>query len=533
MNLTRKMFGAMSGAALAMGFATLAPAGVVATFATTATAQESETLVVAVPSDPAGLEPGANKAEPVGSEVILNVFDTLVAWKAPDFSELEGRLAEDWSISDDGKTFTFDLRDGVTFQDGTPFNAEAVKFSLERTKELNPYVAATLGMIDSIDTPKDDEVVIHLNAPYPAFMSILAQPQSAIVSPTAVEKYGDDFANHPVGTGPFAFRAYEPDTRIVLDANPDYFRGAPKLKRIIYRIIPEASTRRLELENGGVDIIQQQSQLSAVPSEEMKAFADNADIKIIEKPSQIIRQLEFNNSKTDSPVADIKVREAIAHAIDYDGLLSGVFDGTADRVYGPLTSNSWAFDPKVKDLAPKYDPDAAKALLAEAGYGPDKPLKLKLYSFQGSLWGDVATFVQANLAAVGIETEIAQTEFPSYRALHVAGDWDIALDGRQPWYNDPDAHITIGYLSSLKNSAMTFRMPENAELDALILKAQQEPDMDARKALYGEIQEKLVADVPAAYLFSPKLIIFARSNVDGLVINSAPPLNEYWGVSKE
>ncbi|WP_244629711.1 ABC transporter substrate-binding protein [Martelella limonii] len=532
MNLTRRSFGAMSGAALAMGFAAIVSAGAVASFATTATAQESETLVIAVPSDPAGLEPGINKAEPVGSEIILNVFDTLVAWKAPDFAELEGRLANDWSISDDGKTFTFDLQEGVAFQDGTPFNAESVKFSLERTKEMNPYVEASLGMIDSIETPSDSEVVIQLSEPYPAFMSILAQPQAAIVSPAAVEKYGDDFANHPVGTGPFAFRAYEPDTRVVLDANPDYFRGAPKLKRLIYRIIPEASTRRLELENGGIDVIQQQSQLSAVPSEEMKAFADNADITIIEKPSQIIRQLEFNNSKTDSPVADIKVREAIAHAIDYDGLLSGVFDGTAERVYGPLTSNSWAFDPKVEELAPRYDPELAKQLLAEAGYKPGD-LNLKLYSFQGSLWGDVATFVQANLADVGINTEIAQTEFPSYRALHVAGDWDIALDGRQPWYNDPDAHITIGYLSGLKNSAMTFRMPENEELDALIVKAQQDPDMDARKALYGEIQEELVKEVPAAYLFSPKLIVFTRSNVDGLVINSAPPLTEYFGVSKQ
>ena len=256
------------------------------------------------------------------------------------------------------------------------------------------------------------------------------------------------------------------------------------------------------------------------------------DIKIIEMPSQIIRQLEFNNSKPDSPVADPKVREAIAHAIDYDGLLSGVFDGTAERVYGPLTSNSWAFDPKVKDLSPKYDPELSKKLLAEAGYKPGD-LNLKLYSFQGSLWGDVATFVQANLAAVGVNVEIAQTEFPSYRALHVAGDWDIALDGRQPWYNDPDAHITIGYLSSLRDTAMTFRMPENQSLDALILKAQQDPDMDARKELYYEIQDDLVKEVPAAYLFSPKLIVFTRANVDGLVINSAPPLTEYWSVSKE
>jgi peptide/nickel transport system substrate-binding protein len=521
MKLTRRLLGAFSGAALALAPFT----------AQTALGQEASTLVIAVPSDPAGLEPGTNRAEPIGSEIILNVFDTLVAWQAPDFSELEGRLTTEWSVSEDGMIFDFTLREGVTFHDGTPFDAAAVKFSIERTMEMNPYVKATLGLIESIETPSNTQIVFTLARPYPAFLSILAQPQSAIVSPSAVEKFGEDFATNPVGTGPFMFRAYQADTRVVLDANPDYFRGAPKLERLIYTIIPEASTRRLELENGGVDIIQQSGQLSAVPSEEMAAFAGNPDVQIIETPSQIIRQLEFNNSLTEGPFTDPRVRRAIAMAIDYEGLLSGVFDGTAERVYGPLTSNSWAFDPAVIDLAPQYDPEGAKALLAEAGVDP-ADLSVTLYSFQGALWGAVATFVQANLAEIGVNVEIAQTEFPSYRALHVAGEWQMALDGRQPWYNDPDAHITIGYLSSLKDSAMTFRMPEDAELDAKILEAQGEADMARRKALYSEIQREIVEHVPGAYLFSPKLIVFARSNVEGLVVNSAPPLNEYWSVSK-
>lgn len=491
-----------------------------------------KTLVVAVPSDAVGLEPGANKAEPVGSEVILNVFDTLVAWTAPQFTQLEGRLADSWTVSADGTVFDFKLHDGVKFHDGTDFDAEAVKFSLERTKQINPYVEATFGLISDIAVVSPSEVKITLSKPYPAFLSILAQPQSAIVSPTAVAKYGDGFATHPVGTGPFKFNSAQADTNIVLDANPDYFRGAPKLERIIYRIIPDASTRRLELENGGVDIVQQQGQLAAIAAEDIEALKSNPDISILEAASQIIRQLEFNNSSTTSPVADLKVRQAIVHAIDYDGLLQGVFGGTAERVYGPLTTNSWAFNPKMQEEAPKYDPDLAKSLLAEAGVDPAS-LNLTLYSFQGPLWGAVATFVQANLADIGINATIAQTEFPALRALQTAGQFDVALDGRQPWYNDPDAHITIGYLSSLADTAMTFRMPQDAELDALILKAQQTVDQDARKQLYFEIQEKIAAKVPAAYLFSPKLIVFQRANVKGLVVNSAPPLNEYWGVSKE
>jgi len=160
-------------------------------------------------------------------------------------------------------------------------------------------------------------------------------------------------------------------------------------------------------------------------------------------------------------------------------------------------------------------------------------LTVPLYTFQGALWGAVATFVQANLADVGIGVTIQQTEFPALRALHTSGNFDLALDGRQPWYNDPDAHITIGYLSSLADTAMTFRFPKDDALDALILKAQQTVSMEERKALYFKLQEDILARAPGAFLFSPKLIVFARSNVRGLVINSAPPLNEYWGVSKQ
>jgi len=504
-------------------------------FAGSANAQSDEqlkTLVVAVPSDPVSLEPGTNKAEPIGSEIILNVFDTLVAWTAPDFKQLEGRLANSWTVSADGKEFDFKLRDGVKFQDGTAYDAAAVKFSLERTKATNSYVKATFDLIKDIAVVSPTEVKITLSEPYPAFLSILAQPQSAIVSPAAVAKFGDKFAANPVGTGPFSFKSAQADTNVVLEANPDYFRGAPKLSRIIYRVIPDASTRRLELESGGVDVVQQQGQLSAIAAEDIEALKSNKDVRIIEASSQIIRQLEFNNSKKDGPFANIKVREAVAHAIDYDGLLTGVFGGTAERVYGPLTSNSWAFDPKIKDMAPAYDPELAKKLLSEASVDPST-INLKLYSFQGPLWGAVATFVQANLADIGITATIEQTEFPAYRALQTAGQFDAALDGRQPWYNDPDAHITIGYLSSLADTAMTFRMPEDKALDELIVKAQQTVDMDARKALYQQVQEEIVKRVPGAYLFSPKLIVFTRANVEGLVVNSAPPLNEYWGVSKK
>ncbi len=490
-----------------------------------------DTLVVAVPSDPSSLDPGTNTAEPIGSEIILNVFDTLVAWAPPTFQRLEGRLASGWTVSADGRLLTFALRPDVRFQDGTPCDAAAVKFSIERTQKLNPFMRQSFGLIASVAVLDPLHVAIRLTAPTSAFLSLLAQPQAAIVSPAAVARYGASFERHPVGTGAFSFRSYSADTSVVLDRNPGYFRGPAKLERLIYRVIPDASTRRLELKYGGIDIGHQSGQLSSIPGEEVASLRRDPNIDVIEVQSQIVRQLDFNNNRVDSPVHDLRVRQALAAAVDYRGLIDGVLVGLADRVYGPLPSNNWAFDEGLRSAAPTYDPARARRLLAEAGYPPGR-LRLTLYTFQGSLWASVATFLQADFADVGIDVTVRQTEFPSFRALHVAGRFDIALEGRQPWYNDPDAHITVGYLSMLADASMTFRMPTDPLLDALILEAQSSVDDASRKRLYGRIQQTLVARVPAVYLFSNRVVVFKRKAVQGLLVGSAPPLSEYWSVYK-
>ena len=504
-------------------------------FAPPATARLSdprETLVIAVPSDPSSLDPGINKAEPIGSEIILNVFDTLVAWRPPAFDKIEGRLASDWTVSDDGRTIAFSLRPDLRFTDGTPCDAAAVRFSIERTRNLNPFMHQSFGLIESVRVVDPLHFEIRLAQPTSAFLALLAQPQAAIVSPTAVARYGAAFEQHPVGTGAFVFRSRSADTSVVLDRNPDYFRGPAKLARIIYRVMPDPSTRRLELRYGGIDIGHQSGQLASIPGEEVASLRRDPNVDVIELQSQIVRQLDFNNNRVDSPVHDLRVRQALASAVDYRGLIDGVLVGLADRVYGPLPTNNWAFDARLKDSAPTYDPARARRLLAEAGYPPGT-LKLTLYTFQGSLWANVATLLQANFADVGVAITVRQTEFPSFRALHVAGRFDIALEGRQPWYNDPDAHITVGYLSSQAAASMTFRMPADPTLDALILDAQASLVDSTRKQLYDRIQEMLVARVPAVYLFSNRVIVFKRKDVKGLVVGSAPPLSEYWGVYKD
>lgn len=491
----------------------------------------SRTLVVAVPTDPGSLDPAHNTAELVGSEIILNLFDTLVAWAAPHFDRLEGRLAQSWTVSDDARSFRFKLRPGIFFHDGEPVDAQAVKVSLERAGRLNPYMRASFEPIAAIETRQPDIVTLRLSRPVPFFLSLLAQPQAAVVSPTAVARLGDRFADAPVGSGAFRFVRKERDVCVVLEANPRYFRGPPRLEHVIYSVNANPSTRRFQLENGDIDVSQQAGQLGALPMQDMDAFRRNPTIQVIEAPSQILRQLEFNNSRASSPTHDLRVRKALSYAVDYDGLVHGLLADSVDRAYGPLPTANWAFDPAIARAAFRYEPERARALLRQAGFEPGA-LKLDIYTFLGAFWGTVATFLQANFAAVGVKANIRQVEFPSLRGLHLAGQFDVALDGRTPWYNDPDAHITIGYLSSLASTAMTFRMPPDAALDRLILDAQDQTDAALRKELYGRVQQQLMARVPAVYLFTNRVIVFARAEVRGLRIGPAPPLTEYWSVYK-
>lgn len=519
---------------LTLAVAACSPTAPVQSSASSATAAvkptgPSGTLVVAIDSDPQNLDPSTNLAFPVGSEIILNIFDTLVAWKAPTFDQLEGRLAEKWDVSEAGKVYTFTIRPGLKFHDGSSLDAPAIKAAMERVKADNSFMTAYYGSISAIAAPDARTLKITLTDASPVFLSYLTMPQAAIHSPTNAAKYDKvAIGAHPVGSGPFKFESYTPNTEVTLVANLDYFRGAPALQRIVFRVIPDQATRRLELEKGTVDVVQQNGNLFSLPVADIQALKQNKDVKVLEYDSQIMRYIQYNN--TDSALMkDKRVRQAISLAIDYDGLLSGVLGNTASRAYGPLPQTSWAALPNAPALAPKRDVAKAKQLLADAG---QTNLSLTLLTFTGSSWRDIGTLLQANLKDVGITLEVRQLDFPVLRAQITSGKFDLSLGGRQPWYNDPDSHITIDYLSSLGPTALTFRMPKDDTLDGLIVQAQRGLTQDARKTTYQEIQRRLMDYTPGEYLFVPKIIIYTRANVQNLVPNTAPPLTEYFQVRK-
>ena len=244
----------------------------------------------------------------------MNIFDTLVAWAHDTDAQPSPRLAMTWTVSENGDLYRFRLRPGVLFHDGTSCDAEAVRFSLARSFAMNSYLRASLDAVTAIEVEDASTVTFRLTRPVPFFLSLLAQPQAAIVSPTAVRKLGARFGEMPMGTGAFRLLRYEPDVSVVMAANEAYFRGAPQIARLVYLVIADASTRRMMLEAGDIDFCQQNGQLTALPTEDLRVFRTNPAIQVIEASSGIVRQLEFNNLLRGAATDDIRVRRAIGFA---------------------------------------------------------------------------------------------------------------------------------------------------------------------------------------------------------------------------
>lgn len=241
-------------------------------------------------SDPRGLDP-AYVDDGESANPIVNIYDGLVRYK-PGNTEIEPALATEWSSSPDGKEWTFKLRQGVKFHDGTPFNADAVVFSVSRQlppqrTDAMPYASFTFGPVQKVEKVDDYTVKFILSEPYAPFLANLAMALAApIVSPAAVEKYGDKFIENPVGTGPFKFVEWKKGQQIVLEANKEYWDGAPKLDKLVYKIVKENSVRASELRTGGIQA------MNGVDPNDVKML-EEAGVTVIKNPGVFPPQANY------------------------------------------------------------------------------------------------------------------------------------------------------------------------------------------------------------------------------------------------
>ena len=456
------------------------------------------------------------------------IYETLVY--LDEKMEIQPRLATSWEVSEDGKVWTFKLREGVKFHDGTPFNAEAVKFTFERLIKNKPFAVGV--EIQNIEVVDDYTVKFHLKEPFVPFLSELTRTRCSIISPTAVE--GEDFK--PIGTGPFVFEEWVKEEKIVLKRNDDYWGAAPPLSRVTFKIIPDAHTRVMALEAGEVDIIG--IGLGQIPPEAVQRLKDNPQIQLKSRvPAHNTVWLAMNQD--NEFLQDLRVRKAIIYAIDAESIVEHVIEGTGVVAVAPW-SPAMIFGVKPGLQLPGYDPEKSKALLAEAGWTDTdgdgvldkdgKPFKITLIVHNIPPWRAVAEAVQAQLSDVGIALEIVELERGAYFKVLREKDFDmIGISGIGLPTNDPYMHISFFYHSrydfKVGEEAPNPSLINNPVLDDLIEKTVSTVDPEERKEIYHRIQEIIVDEAVGVYLYHSGIFVALQENVAGFKIPGG-----YWNL---
>jgi ABC-type transport system substrate-binding protein len=449
-----------------------------------------------------------------------NVYDCLVLYDL-GATTLRPGLAESWEISEDGLVYTFNLRQGVSFHDGEPFNADAVVTWFNSIKEGAPgsqydatrmvYMADFItNWIDKVEAVDESTVRMTLPDPYAPLLANLAIPIGGIPSPAAIAQGLDYLATNPSGTG--AFRLASPndwtrDSQMVLQANPDYWGGAPKVEQFIIRVIPESSTRLQSLEAGEIDIAW------ALIPEDVEKTRDNPDLVIVEAAGLNTNSVEFNVTK--EPFTSKEVRQALNYAVNKQELSDGLYSGNMVPAGGVLPPVDWAFNPDLKSYP--YDPDRARELLASAGYDEGNPLTFTFMAYTiprgyNPAADRLATAIQEYWSEVGVQSDIQTGEWTQYRDDRRAGKFACDLYGWQGDNGDPDNFLATFFYSANKGGGNT-TFYENPEVDDLLVQAVRVSDMEERKALYQQVEQIVVDDAPWVFLGYQKHQVVTRANI--------------------
>jgi peptide/nickel transport system substrate-binding protein len=476
----------------------------------------ADVLVVGQVAEPKSLDPQAVTATN-DFRILVNVYDGLVRFRSGTL-QIEPALASSWDISDDGLTYTFHLRRDVSFHDGTPFNAQAVKFNFDRMlDEDHPYhdtgpfpLAFFFSAIRETEAVDAHTVRFHLHEPYAPLLSNLAYLTGLMVSPAAVKRYGHAFGRHPVGTGAFRFVDWQSQREVRLQRNPDYWDGPARSAEILFRPLSDLNARATELFAGGIDVMLE------VPPDLVPVFRDDPGFAVHEEIGAHLWFLILN--MREGPFRDRRMRRAVNYAIDKDGLIQGVLQGTATPAAGPIPKAfRWAYNEAVKPYP--YDPQRARELIAAAGYQGAHLVFYVAESGSGML-SPVAmgTAIQADLAQVGLEAEIRTFEWNTYLA-RVNRGLDARADmAEMAWMtNDPDTlpYLTLRTQAQPQQGGFNSGYYSSPGVDALLEAARRTTDRDERARLYRRVQAIVHDDAPWVFVASGKQIAATRAAVHG------------------
>jgi peptide/nickel transport system substrate-binding protein len=459
-------------------------------------------LTVGLAAEPSTLDPHLSGEIPAHN-IARNVFDSLLLRDGS--MRLAPSLAESWRLISP-TTYQFKLRRGVRFHNGEPFNAAAVKFSVERQmNHPKSRAKAALAPVERVEVVDEYTVNVVSKGSFPVLLvrnTYAGSGSVVMLPPKYVQEKGDEgFAAHPVGTGPFKFVEWVKGDHVTLEANPDHWRARPKVQRVTFRFVPEVATRIASLLNGETDIVEN------IPPDQVDRVAANPGTTVGKTSDGMIVAYYQFDTRTESPVRNKKVREAINHAIDWDTIVRDLLRGHARRRPIPLDPGDFGVHAGLKTYP--YDPERAKTLLAEAGY--PNGFSFTMPTSDGRYMQDraVSEAIAAYLGKVGIKVAVQPTEWGVYLKM-------LAEKRTGPLF-------VIGWGSGLFDAdvlvdefgcKVTYSTYCNEQVEELLQKARGEANAEARAKLYQRAEEILVDDAAFAGAYQPAALFGIGKRVD-------------------
>lgn len=485
------------------------------------------------PADPAEVEdPDAKKDWVIALETDIIQFDPILIGdattsgvtfqmmerlltRAPDGQPI-ACLAEDWEITEDGLAWTFYLRQGVTFHDGSPFNTEVVKWHFERAASDESNFKAQFSVIDRIEVHDDYTITFHLEEPMAAFADNVIMPNGGFIpSMAAFESMDyDDWSMQPVGTGPFMWHEWVPGQRVTLVKNPDWWGDGPILEEVVYRVIPEAGTQVIELETGGVDLITRAS-----PSD-LERFKADPNLNVIITPAYRSRSYELNVERF--PFDDKRIREAVNWAVDMPAIVEAVASPLTVPADSLLPMAGWGYPGEGVLPSFGYDPDKARGLIEESGfimvgdyYEKDgQRLSITIHSPDHRYFmdKDISEAVAHQFGEVGIDADLKVMEWGAFLDEIRPGEFQMVFLGWNQSGADPslftDAKAMTGGRGNYANHS-------DPELDEILRQAQRETDIEVRKELYKQAQIMINEHAWHIFIGNEALIWVHPANLSG------------------
>lgn len=476
-------------------------------FTSCARKPDPNTLVMIIESSPTNLDPRVG-LDAFSERIDGLLFDNLLS--RDEHLSVKAGLAERWEIPDP-KTYVFHLRKGVRFSDGQPLGARDVKWSFDSLLQgkVRSTKAAAYRFVDHIDAPDDYTVIFHLKQPWAALLWNVAGGGGMGIVPYGS---GAEASQHPVGSGPFRFVSAEQDKEVVIERNDNYWGEKAKLERVRFAVVPDTTTRALELRKGSADL-----EINALTPDMVIALQRETQLQVMRGAGTVLAYMGFN--LRDPILRDVRVRQAIAYALHAQPYIHYVWHDFARPAASVLPPESWAYNPRVAKYG--YDPAKARHLLDDAGYAEKNGIRFHLVmktSTEESSRAMAAIF-QQQLRDVGIALDIRSFEFATFFSDITHGEFQVYSLRWIGGNEDPDIFEYAFDSARIIPNGANRQYYSNPRVDALIAKGSSELDQNARKQDYAEIQQILAEDLPYIDLwYFDNVMVYSR-RVQGLEMN--------------